>query len=88
MVRADLSAPVSGGARLWRLERQRIEIVTNADLDMGDSTWVAERLLRKASSFARRDRGRGTPVWECLLSDDARGISRPGRPFWREQGKR
>jgi hypothetical protein len=55
---------------LARLERQRIEIVTNEELDMGDSTWVVDRLLS-----GRRRSGVETAVVahlrrECLLTED------------------
>jgi hypothetical protein len=71
-VRADYHRQSSEERALSRLERQRIEIVTNEELDMGDSAWVAERLLRGR---------RRSPVEiavvahlhrESLLSDEAR----------------
>lgn len=55
---------------LARLERQRIEIVTNEELDMGDGLWLADRLLR-----SRRRSAVETAVVthlrrEFLLADD------------------
>jgi hypothetical protein len=77
-VRTDYHRQSPEERALSRLERQRIEIVTNEELDMGDSTWVADRLLHGR---------RRSPVEiavvahlhrECLLPDQGRA-QRHGR---------
>lgn len=59
---------------LSRLERQRIEIVTNEQLDMGGSAWVAERLLRGRHRSPVEIAVVAYLYRECLLSDDPRAL--------------
>jgi hypothetical protein len=71
-VRADYRRQSQEERALSRLERQRIEIVTNEDLDMGDSAWVAERLLRGRRRSPVEIAVVAHLYRECLLSDDVR----------------